>query len=1262
MEKGFLGVDPQSLTSLSATAATSLFQSLLWCAVRAASIPVSNITISLRTDVADGGVDAEIAPNSLSVQDELLLSGNTSFQLKAGNSAQPWQKAWVTKELFGQARRPAKTALGSAVRHCLGKKGRYVLVCFGCDPTPAQRRNARRNLESAFRACGYKHPRVDVWGQSTLIGLLQPFPSLALRLANRDELAFQSIESWREQAHMQKPLHLGPEQQKLIQTTRECLRGSSVRHVRLLGEPGVGKTRLVLEAVSVEDLAPAVIYVRDPDEFQRSRLLNALLRHDDRSSMILVIDDCPDKECAPIWNALRSRSERIRLVTLDHGPSRSSDEWMRRIDCPRLDGERIKAILSEYVASTFEAGRWAEFCEGSPRVAHAVGDNLRRNPEDILKSPVEVPIWQRFVHGNSATDGFDAQQKDTVLRHIALFHKFGFEKPVQAEAEFIATLVSEADPAITWPRFQAIVNHYREQRVLQGTATLFLVPRLLHVHLWREYWRNYGTGADVADLLKRMPDSLFRWFAEMFKYGHDCPACLQEIERLTAPGGAFDDPSFLAHGKGTRLLNEMSEAHPEAVLTFLERATRSWSPEQVNGFADRLMDLVWALEKIAIWRQLFGRAANVLLRLGCVGSSGRDSQAASMFCELFAMGFDTFATSEASPLERLPVLRDALRSEDIAVRNLAVKALAQALADHPHSKMVGPEHQGVRPLPKLWAPRTWDEVHAAYRAAWILALEHRRRSQGEERGEIGRMMITAAFAMIQCKALEDDMIAFLGEVVAEQEFDLRGVVGMIAWYRRRRWSGLARKAATALRALEARIEGDSLETQIRRTFLLGTWNDLDRGEGDAYGKKHREKVRKLGKEALLQPEVLRRMLPELLSKPGFALGGFGEALADHDPELSWWQPIAQVLVAARGAANIGLPAGYLDAVFRRAPERWEAVAFERLAKASEFPLAVPLIISSGLTERVLDAICNAVVSGTAAPDSLAGLGWATRWPQISLYRWMNFIEWCVGRDDAVLVCIALDVAHWLFCHGERKPAMPEQPILALLTSPHALDQGNRREAEYQWADLAERYGTAFPDRGLELLRSVLEHFGDGNFAVYQKHSLTRKALLPFIRRNPRAAWQVIVPYLEPLHSRRSGSTLFWLGPAFHFDSGPDDCLLSLFDVEDVFGWVERDPAERACEIARACPKTLDPAAGGEVSRQLLIRYSNLDHVASALSCNFATEGSSGKRSEHYTKKRDRMRQWLQAEREGPVIRWIESQIASLNEQIKDAVIDEERRY
>ena len=154
---------------------------------------------------------------------------------------------------------------------------------------------------------------------------------------------------------MVQPLQLSEEQQRLIKTIRADLRGHKFRHIRLIGEPGLGKTRIALEAVTADDLEPQALYVPHAEDF-RGQLFNELLRNDTYENIILVIDECSERERASIWNSFREKKN-IFLLTIDHGPEQSRDEAMTVLELPRLPDDRINAILGSYVpGSIFRIG------------------------------------------------------------------------------------------------------------------------------------------------------------------------------------------------------------------------------------------------------------------------------------------------------------------------------------------------------------------------------------------------------------------------------------------------------------------------------------------------------------------------------------------------------------------------------------------------------------------------------------------------------------------------------------------------------------------------------------------------------------------------------------------------------------------------------------------------------------------------------------------------------------------------------------------
>jgi hypothetical protein len=275
---------------------------------------------------------------------------------------------------------------------------------------------------------------------------------------------------------------------------------------------------------------------------------------------------------------------------------------MKVFQCPPLEKDQIVEIIASYIGKRNENSNWAEWCDGSPRVAHAVGDNLQRNPDDILKPPATVPIWDRFILGHHKRDEREAEEHLLTLRYIALFRRFGFEPPVDEEARFISALVQEANPSITWQRFQSIVLHHRKRRVLQGQRTLFIVPKALHVYLWLQFWEHHGRGFNFKSFLEKMPESLSKWFMELFIYAHGSSVATQVVKQiLSLKDGPFSRHEFLISEAGTNFLSVLAEANPQGTLSLLEATIGTWSREKLHKWSTGRQQIVWALEKIAVW-------------------------------------------------------------------------------------------------------------------------------------------------------------------------------------------------------------------------------------------------------------------------------------------------------------------------------------------------------------------------------------------------------------------------------------------------------------------------------------------------------------------------------------------------------------------------------------------------------------------------------------------------------------------------------------
>ena len=236
----------------------------------------------------------------------------------------------------------------------------------------------------------------------------------------------------------------------------------------VLGEPGIGKTRLVLEATRTEDLAPLVIYCTAA-QFRGRDLMREILREDSQFSAIVVIDECDRSNSSDFWDKLRHRGPQIKLISIynDHEDRAGGITYH---DTPSLNDDQIRSIIQKHITtiSNAEADRWGELCGGSPRVAHVIGENLVNHPEDLLKPPSTVNIWERYVAAGDDPNSEKTEHRRLVLQHLALFKRFGYDRSVAKEAEAIAKKIEAADDDITLYEFENIIYELRERRILQG--------------------------------------------------------------------------------------------------------------------------------------------------------------------------------------------------------------------------------------------------------------------------------------------------------------------------------------------------------------------------------------------------------------------------------------------------------------------------------------------------------------------------------------------------------------------------------------------------------------------------------------------------------------------------------------------------------------------------------------------------------------------------------------------------------------------------
>ncbi len=1251
-----LTVSHKVLESLDASAAVSHFRNLLWCEARRSGLPSHKVIVSLDTNVSDGGIDAKIedVPNT----ESLLIKGNSYFQIKTGKSFKPWQISSLKKELIGKMQtKPTKDLLGKTVKACLEKNARYVLVTFGYDLTPSQHSDTRQNLEDLFRTCGYSNPKVEVIGQGQLVGLFSRYPSLCLELLDRSDFSFQTVDGWKTNEDMRSSLHLADSQQRFVEDIRSTVRRAEFQHIRVIGEPGIGKTRLVLEAMSADDLSCATIYVPVAEDFQKSHLFNDLLRPDRQYFAQLVVDDCAEKDRASIWHALKGK-QNIKLITIDHGPESSSDSSIKVFECPILPDDQIGKIIAEYIGNRYDASNWASWCSGSPRVAHAVGDNLKRNPDDILKSPATVPIWDRFVMGHKTRETKEAEQHLLVLRHISLFQRFGFEAPVDNEARFISTLVKEADPSITWAKFQSIVNYHKGRRILQGRRTLFIVPKALHVYLWLGYWEHYGRGFDFQTFFSQIPSELRRWFLELFIYAHAAPVAKQMVRNILSPTkGPFSNPEFLESETGTRFLNYLAEANPSATLALLEATYGKWSIDKLCSWEKGRQNIVWTLEKIAVWKETFHHAARLLARMALAENAKNANNSKGTLLSLFMVGLG-WAPTEASPDQRFPVIEELLRSNDSAMRELGLDLCEQWFSTYSGWRIIGAEYQGLRPTVEFWRPKTYDEIYDYWRKVWDYLWQKTRGWDDTGRRRAHSTIIKSASSLLGISALAEQIMTTLFAIAKDSATDKAELVHFVIHKLKFRHEKLPKGIVSKLRELDRLLTGKSFWDRFTRYVLLTNWDEQNivKGEIVSEDTSLSKRVSKLVQEVIKKPKLLQGLLPRFIVSNGHLLYQFGQELALAVNDRAFDSMVVSAHKACLPTVTTQFSGGYFFGVRQIDRDAWEKIVLGFLSSDTLRAIGVEVIYRSGISELLIQELMR-LYNGSKVSSAVFGrLRFMAEDDNVQQKTIEEVLTLLLDRPDDKSVSFVAELADHYFFRGKTKRKCPEQLLYRLLTDPGFFENNLDTMIGYHWNNIAKIFIEMYPSRHLELFSVIMKNM--------HKLSGLRRTSYPshiadvIAQIHPADAWELVTTHIVR-NDRNGHFVLYWLSS---FEDEYEGGAIRYFDPNIVMAWVAKQPEKRVSLIRRCLPKTLDIDDGGTLTRLYIESYCENEDNTHALISHFWTGGWNGPESEYLARKRDKARRWVSEIRSEKIQDWLSKYIDYLTQRITSAEIDEERRF
>lgn len=1180
-------VRPEDLARLDDYKLKPIFRALLHAAAHRAGCDQSRVIVNADDRAADGGADA-ITPTPARPC-TWLGDRETCWQLKVGTAGEP---ARLSAEI-----------VKSAPSACLTAGGRVVVVASGATSGDAGRKKRLATLLRRAKKAKLPTDQIVVLTSETLATWLDEHPGLAAEINGLPD-GCQAMEFWERDPHHAIAWQAGARATDVINALRRELDPSivgAVAHVHLIGQPGVGKTRLALEACRGAGWRHDVLYVADGVGTNVDDLLMRLLANP-LAAAVVVVDDA-SAPAARRWNSLVLRApSQLRLLTISTSEAPAGVPVAVYEVGPLTEEETIALIAGWYPNMPDERRRFiASFSQGYVRLAKVSSDALDRNRD------LDVPALLREREVRQVLDALlgDPARRES-LYVLAVLESVGWEGNQAIEGRAIA-----AHLGLDWDRVRDDVEVlHRAHGIAPRAGNLrYLSPRPLGALVATEAWQLRSD--KLRTLFDLLPTPAAQAAYEARLRSIATAPQVQEFAALEL--GRFADLGEVRDEADARRWGALGYAHPEAACRLIARALGAATSDARRAIAARARrHLIHTLVEFGWRRDCFHDAALALAHLAVPEMESYANNATGEFLGKFQI---VLGGTAAPYTERFALLDELRAAENPAYRVLVVKALAQGI-DMGGEMRMGAQHDGPAPAQPEWRPKTVGEhadiVFGAIERLTAIA------TTDADADVLAALLDVCRKASLQLRvrAVRDRM-ADLFRALAHRSPELReglwreihGVIDREEKY----WKQLDEHDVAWLRALMAEHDDSTLEGRVRREVAVADFTDgPERYEG-------------LASEVVATPSSWSAVWSWLTTRGASGAWAFGEALARADLSGKFGEaletlplgPDLRALAAYLRERGTVLGADWIDDWVDRFGERHATSA---LVVAELTWRATP-------TERGARRFLGLVRSGEVharMSEQLSYGGWAHTVPEAVLLELVTELAQHPEHRGAALVLIEGRV--------ERDASFlvsVEQLAIALVAAPALVRESPNHG--YYWHRLAS---ALLAGHVRAIARAIFAAHDPRSRSVgwFIQHSTYAALVLrQCVAAAPQTVWEELIPYLENSH----------LMPAYAIGLPP---LLDDLPRDSVLRWIAESPSERGALVARLIAKRLDDQS---IFVEILDRYGHLDDVASALRAHFFTGQWSGDPSKHWDGLASQLEPLAARDDRPRAAQWARSMITSL---------------
>ncbi|MCK4734777.1 MAG: hypothetical protein KAT65_20150, partial [Methanophagales archaeon] len=1031
------------------------------------------------------------------------------------------------------------------------KKGTYVLVWFGSTFKSNEDENCTETIKSIFNDKGYSEIKVFVIDIEKIAQLCSQHPVIQSIYFNQLTEYFLTVDQWMERfvdfenqgSQKVETSYINQDDLRALQNAVLTLPYKPIQLISQDDKDCHQNRLLIYEVLKKDGLKQKTLCV-DADNFGPP--LSTTIESRSDLNQIIVVDNCKEKHHQKIIDILGQRTSRLGLIVISTDGVPINDERFCLIGRRGLSNSTfLKEIASK---------------RAEDMIVPISQISITSIPEqESLDLPEPIENAYNTIIQYQGHEVLNLTKR--ILRFMALFSKIGSEINITPELKFFSQKIGFVEPH-DWLKFVEIIHLLREHKIIQGQYYLKISDEKFRPFLIQEWWDIYGSSLNFKSFLKDIyifSEDLAQRLIDSVPYITATKKGKQVAQALLGELGIFSSGDLLKDEFGSQLFGKLTEADPATALYCLKKSVGTWSKEELLQFTTGRREVVWALEKIAMWRGLFSDAARLLLALGEAENESWSNNASGVFAELFSPGYGRVAPTEASPQERLPVLREALESSSKERRLLALRACDQALESQHFIRTFGNERQGLRKEPQLWMPKTYGVLFDAYRQVWQLLSERFDNLPGDEQQQVVDILLQRARGLGKIRNLADMVIGTVNELAKKSSVDKKKVLAEVVEILHYEGKELPLQTRQRWEQLKDKLTGSDFSSFMMRYVGMDLWGDKFDEKGYRVDQTQ-PRIEELARQAVENNDLLQPELEWLVTTEAQNGYLFGYELGKSDKDFSLLPTLLEAQRNAGVNASVYFLGGYFRALFEKKQVRWEK-QLEALTEDEKLNIWIPeLTWRSGMSDRAALRVLDLAEKGIIGIGHFRMFGLGSVIRNLSEDVFKKWIEFLLGSSETYAVSIALYLYHFYYVYKDPKHTLPEELTLKLLTHPLLLQKpetGRRDQMDdYHWAEIGKAFIQFYPKKSLELADKMLERFGEEGTILEDFHSQTQAVLNEITRRYPQEVWKRIKKYLGPPIDSRAFHIKEWLRGGEWFEA--KEGILPIIPLEKIWDWVDED--------------------------------------------------------------------------------------------------------